>query len=71
MLSAPELQRFAKFIVAICMVIIGIDIYLDPVFYSRMYGVQINFGQLHKLVGGIVVLIGGFILYFAYKDKAK
>lgn len=65
------IDRVFIIVTAVCLVLFGIFVFLDPVFVSRKYGVQINFGPYHTLIGIGLAVCGAAILYAVLNSRRK
>jgi len=63
MINRSKLDRFFIAIIAICLLLFGLSVFFDPIFISRKFGFQINFGEHHQLIGFATASIGGIFLY--------
>lgn len=54
---------------AICLSLFGALVFFDPIFNSRKYGVQVDFGEYHRIIGFAMSSMGGVFLYLLERKE--
>ena len=71
MIDEYKISRFFAVIVSLGLVAIGVSVVWDPIFVARNYGMRINFGTYHKVIGSAIVLAGVLLFYFSVAKSTK
>lgn len=69
MMERSGIDRFFIMLTGFILLLFGLHVFFDPVIYIRKFGLQINLGEYHKLVGFILSSSGGLVLYLMLKKK--
>lgn len=69
MINRSEVERFFMAVFAVCLSLFGALVFFDPVFNSRKYGVQVNFGECHQIIGLAMSSMGGIFIYLMARKK--
>ena len=71
MIDQYKVNQFFMVITGISLLIIGTFVFFDPIFFSRKFGVRINFGEYHRLIGVAIGAGGGIVVYGTLTAKRK
>lgn len=69
MIDRSKIDRVAMIVVAIFLVIFGVSVFFDPIYFSGRHGARFNFGKHHQLIGFAIAVAGGLLLYYTTQKR--